>query len=386
MKPIEPAPTVLIGEICRLEYGSNLPGHTRKNGTVPVYGSNGVVGYHDSALTDGRTIIIGRKGSVGEVNVSEVPCWPIDTTYYTTRIAADVDLDWLSFAFRFLRLSRLSESSAIPGINRDDIYSLRISKPPLVEQKRTAAILSQQMAAQRVVHRQAVERTNLANALATAYLRRLFPVRLENGSSAPIGWRQVQLGETSEVVSGITLGRKPRESTTRRVPYLRVANVKEGYLDLLEVKQIDVIEAEFKKWRLQRGDILLTEGGDPDKLGRGTYWSDEIPDCIHQNHIFRVRFDPNIAFPPFVAAQLGSPYGKEYFLRHAKQTTGIASINQKVLRGFPLLLPSVDEQRRISSQLEEHLSAAETLREESSREQRIIERIPAAFLRRAFSY
>jgi type I restriction enzyme S subunit len=88
---------------------------------------------------------------------------------------------------------------------------------------------------------------------------------------------------------------------------------------------------------LEAGDILLTEGGDPDKLGRGAIWRGEIDDCIHQNHIFRVRLHDGGFRPDYVSALLGSAYGKRYFLKAAKQTTGIASINRTQLGHFPVI-------------------------------------------------
>jgi type I restriction enzyme S subunit len=127
------------------------------------------------------------------------------------------------------------------------------------------------------------------------------------------GWRSVPLGKVGEIVSGITLGRKLRSERTRRVPYLRVANVKDGHLDLSDVYEIDATEEEINALCLRVGDLLLTEGGDADKLGRGTLWRGELPLCIHQNHIFRVRFDQERFSPEFIAGQIASPYGKAYF-------------------------------------------------------------------------
>lgn len=179
----------------------------------------------------------------------------------------------------------------------------------------------------------------------------------------PPGWQCVPLGEVGEIVSGVTLGRKLRDSRTHRIPYLRVANVKDAHLDLSDVYEIEASEDEIDKLRLRVGDLLLTEGGDADKLGRGTLWRGELPLCIHQNHIFRVRFDTEQFWPEFIAAQVASPYGKGYFLRHAKQTTGIATINQRVLAGFPLIAPSFTEQQRIASTLREQLAAVERARD-----------------------
>jgi type I restriction enzyme S subunit len=201
----------------------------------------------------------------------------------------------------------------------------------------------------------------------------------------PDGWRRIRLGDVGEIVSGITLGRRVNGVRTRTVPYLRVANVKDGYLDLSDVYGIDATEVEIQKLRLQHGDLLLTEGGDADKLGRGTFWEEQLPECIHQNHIFRVRFDPDRFCPKFLSAQLASPYGKSYFLAHAKQTTGIATINQKVLAAFPLMVPPLAEQQRIASVLEDRLASVERMRLALMDQLAAINKLPAGYLRQAFN-
>ena len=131
---------------------------------------------------------------------------------------------------------------------------------------------------------------------------------------------------------------------TVNVPYLRVANVQAGYLDLSEVKTIDVLPADVEKYTLQQGDILLTEGGDFDKLGRGAIWEHDIPNCIHQNHVFRVRVNKEIVLPLFLNYYLQTAYAKHYFLRAAKRTTNLASINLSQLSALPVFLPSLEMQ------------------------------------------
>ena len=103
-------------------------------------------------------------------------------------------------------------------------------------------------------------------------------------------WPTKTLEEVAEIRSGVTLGRR-LTGRTIRLPYLRVANVQDAHLDLSEIKEVEVLESEADKWKLQHGDLLLTEGGDWDKLGRGTVWHEEIPNCIHQNHLSRPRED-----------------------------------------------------------------------------------------------
>jgi type I restriction enzyme S subunit len=118
-----------MGDICELVYGDALQQHVRKNGDIPVYGSNGQIGLHNIAMTNGTTIIVGRKGSIGEVKYSDVPCWIIDTAYYVKPLV-ETDLKFLYNLLDILNLEKLDKSSAIPGLNRDDVYKLLIALPP----------------------------------------------------------------------------------------------------------------------------------------------------------------------------------------------------------------------------------------------------------------
>lgn len=106
---------------------------------------------------------------------------------------------------------------------------------------------------------------------------------------------------------------------------------------------------EIIQYKLLPDDVLMTEGGDPDKLGRGAIISLPPKDCIHQNHIFRVRLDETRILPRYFSAYLQSPQAKTYFLRAAKQTTGIASINMRQLRGLPTIVPPIEQQLKYVS-------------------------------------
>ncbi|MHA8104646.1 restriction endonuclease subunit S [Aquirufa nivalisilvae] len=153
----------------------------------------------------------------------------------------------------------------------------------------------------------------------------------------------------AEIASGLTKGKKYSGKSTRLVPYMRVANVQDGYLALDDIKDIEATEEEISRYKLEVNDLLLTEGGDPDKLGRGTLWKNQIKECIFQNHIFRVRIrDKYIINPDFLAFQVSSLYGKNYFLKAAKQTSGIASINSTQLKAFPVYLPPIELQNKFS--------------------------------------
>lgn len=163
----------------------------------------------------------------------------------------------------------------------------------------------------------------------------------------PDDWRRVRLEEVAEVRTGLAKGKKDVKDPVRR-PYLRVANVQDGHLDLREVKHITVARAEVDRYTLADGDILLTEGGDADKLGRGTQWRNEVPGCLHQNHIFVVRVRPDQLLPEHLVWLTNSPHGREYFRRCSKQSTNLASINTRQLKRYPLVLPCIVEQRGIA--------------------------------------
>lgn len=123
-----------------LQYGSSLPEVKREDGTVPVYGSNGRVGVHSKPLIKGPGIIVGRKGTIGAVTWSETDFWPIDTTYFVEHDES-IDLRWLYHELQSLGLQRMNTASGTPGLNREEVYKLNISIPPLSEQKKIAEIL-----------------------------------------------------------------------------------------------------------------------------------------------------------------------------------------------------------------------------------------------------
>nr|WP_242518305.1 restriction endonuclease subunit S [Thiorhodovibrio winogradskyi] len=163
----------------------------------------------------------------------------------------------------------------------------------------------------------------------------------------PESWEVLPLSDCAVVQTGIAKGRTVKEEEAVEVPYLRVANVQDGYLDLSEMKSITIRKSEKNRFALQNGDVVLTEGGDFDKLGRGFIWHGQVDNCVHQNHVFAVRPDTERISSEFFAYQSQSPYGKSYFLSVAHKTTNLACINTTKLKAFPLLLPPKDEQNEI---------------------------------------
>lgn len=194
------------------------------------------------------------------------------------------------------------------------------------------------------------QRSVQINRAVTCGLDRAAPLR--NGESGwiesiPEHWKIVPLKHISTVQSGVTLGKNYASSkATKSFPYLRVANVQDGYIDLSTVTEIALPIREAKNHLLRTGDILVTEGGDIDKLGRGNCWDGQIEECLHQNHVFAVRILKRVR-PEFVALITGVSYARRYFTTTANKTTNLASTNKTKLGNLPVPVPPLSEQDAI---------------------------------------
>lgn len=201
----------------------------------------------------------------------------------------------------------------------------------------------------------------------------------------PSEWAWTMLDRIAEIKGGITKDQNRRYSAPARlIPYLRVANVQRGYLDLTEVKEIMATEDEIQELALKLGDILFNEGGDRDKLGRGWVWNNEIPECIHQNHVFRARlFD--MAFNPKFISWYANTFGQQFFFDEGKHTTNLASISMTKLKGLPIPLPPLAEQQKIVEEVERRLSVVDELVKTIEENLRRAERLRQSILKKAFS-
>lgn len=166
----------------------------------------------------------------------------------------------------------------------------------------------------------------------------------------PNEWRKTQLRHCAAIKSGITLGKSYSKDTILiERPYLRVANVQGGYVDLNDLATIEVTPDEDLKYRLHSGDVLMTEGGDRDKLGRGCVWHGEIEPCLHQNHVFAVQTNETILLPEFLEYLTASDVGRSYFDVTAIKTTNLACTSSSKVLAFTIPLPPIEEQIEIVS-------------------------------------
>lgn len=249
---------------------------------------------------------------------------------------------------RIIRLEQ--QTTQMRNLNFRDYLTMPLPVPPPHEQAAIAHILDAvDTALERT--RAAVERArDLDHSLLHELLEKGLEPKRAGIQKHPPHWTIRRVDEVADVGSGVTLGKDVSGFKSVELPYLRVANVQDGHLDLSTVKTIRVRVDEVESYRLEVGDVLMTEGGDIDKLGRGTIWEGQIPNCLHQNHIFRIRPIGKLLDPAFYALVVESDVAKRYFNRVAKRTTNLASTNKTQVRAFRFPVPpTLDEQRQIAA-------------------------------------
>ena len=184
----------------------------------------------------------------------------------------------------------------------------------------------------------------------------------ERPFSAPEEWKWRRLEELLAVSGGVTLGRKLADRNVVSRPYLRVANVQRGKLLLDHMKSLEVPVVELARYRLQSGDLLITEGGDWDKVGRTAIWRGEIAECLHQNHVFRARPLSAEWCSRWTEMYLNAAPARTYFAASSKQTTNLASINMTQLKSCPFPVPPLPEQHRIVAKVDELMALCDRLK------------------------
>jgi len=263
------------------------------------------------------------------------------------------------------------------NISQQSLVEIEVWVPPVAEQERIVAALDVHLSrmdaglagVRSVATRGSILRDRLTEAAAIGGLTTgdrtaayLAPAGADDGilPSLPIGWRWTRLGDIADVVGGVTKdSKKQSDPSFVEVPYLRVANVQRGRLDLTNITTIRVSPAKAERLYLQVGDVLLNEGGDRDKLGRGWIWEGQIPDCIHQNHVFRARVDRDILHPKLLAWHANG-FGKQWCDRNGSQSVNLASISLSKIKLLPVPLPPHEIQDGLVEEVEAHAAALDS--------------------------
>ena len=355
--------TVRLGDICDIVSGGT-PSRSNpefwQDGKIPWIKIGNIKGKHiseaDEYVTqkglDGSSAKMLPKGTIlytifatlGEVGILDIEaCTNQAIAGITVRDPLKVQTEYLYYYLKSKKnyVNEIGRGVAQNNINMSILRNFSVPIPKIEEQKEIVSVLSKE---ETIISARKQQLSALDDLIKARFVE-MFGDPLLN----PMNWKEEKLEEIADIVSGITKGRKVQSTDLYEVPYMAVSNVKDGYIDWTTVKTILATQAEIDQYRLLPNDVLMTEGGDPDKLGRGAIIHEPPSDCIHQNHIFRVRLNQSRITPEFMGQYLQHQKAKRYFLGCAKQTTGIASINMKQLRALPMLMPPIGLQREFAA-------------------------------------
>lgn len=300
----------------------------------------------------------------------------VSTGFAVVRPSNLLDQRFCKYALRANRflweVESRSTGVSYPAINASDLGDIRVRLPELDVQRRIAHYLDRETVRidgligekERMLALLEEKRAALISRVVTRGLDPNVPLKPSGQEwlgEIPAHWGLQRLKQLAEVRGGLTLG-KQYSGELLEYPYLRVANVQDGYLKLDDVLTVEVPGSEAASNLLLYGDVLMNEGGDIDKLGRGCVWRDEISPCLHQNHVFAVR--PHSVDSDWLALWTSTIQAKRYFESRAKRSTNLASISGSNIKELPVPLPPVSEQLAIQNFLAVRHSRLETLRGE----------------------
>jgi type I restriction enzyme S subunit len=305
---------------------------------------------------------------------------------------------WATGYFKSILNNHVNQAS----VSRKALLDTAIVVPPLAEQHRIVAKLDDQLAyiatgmaavqaalASSEVLKHQITGGGACGGLdgADRFPALIEPADVDDGTlpDLPAGWRWRRLGEIADVVGGVTKdSKKQSDPEYVEVPYLRVANVQRGQILLDRVETIRVPAKKAESLRLQVGDVLLNEGGDRDKLGRGWVWEGQIENCIHQNHVFRARISGDVLDPRLLAWHANA-FGKNWCDRNGKQTVNLASISLRRIKLLPVPVPPRSVQEDLVKSIESRLAEVETARQMAQEVSRQGENLRGALLHAAFT-
>lgn len=349
-----------------------------KNELFPYYGATGQVGFTDDFLTNGDYILIGEDAAPFLDYTKDVAYKISGKTWVNNH--AHILKSKLNNDFLLHYLNNFNYNGYVSGTTRLKLTQSRLKQIPI----KIAPLPVQRAIVSKIETLfsdldDGIASLKKAEAQLKIYRQAVLKKAFEGEYNICL------LKDLANIMGGVTKGRKLEGKATTELPYLRVANVQDGFLDLSIIKYIKVLVTDLEKYRLIEGDVLFTEGGDRDKLGRGTVWKNEVTNCIHQNHIFRARIkDEDELNPYFLTYFAQSPTGKNFFFKNGKHTTNLASINKTILSNLPVPIPSIQKQKKIIQGIETRLSVCDQVEQSIKESLEKAKALRQSILKKAF--
>ena len=327
-----------LGDAVELAYGKSLPKNGRsQTGLVPVYGSNGITGWHDVAIVNQPTVIVGRKGSAGVVQYVDRPCYPIDTTYFVRpRAGFQFDAKFLFFLLKKLDLSRLKTATGVPGLTREDAYREIISFPSIEEQHSIVDLLSR---AESIV-RMRREAQGKAAELAPAIFLEMFGDPVAN----PKGWRKAKLGDYLTIDSAV---RTPDLVSDASFPCIGADSIESGTGRIVSWPTVEQIRPISGKHHFAKNDVLYSKIR---PALRKVIVAPESGFCSAD--MYPLRPKSGTATPEFVAILLLSNAFTEYAVGVSARAQ-MPKVNRETLFAYEHPMPPIKLQETFANRMQD---------------------------------
>ena len=324
-----------VGDIIKIKYGKGLPSKNRKEGNVPVFGSSGVVGYHNSFVAKGPGLIIGRKGNIGSVYLSKTNFFPIDTVFYAEEVN---DAHFMYYLLSQVNLQQLMSDSAVPGLNINFLKNVFIPYPPSPEQTRIATVLSwfDDLIENKKRQNEILEK--VAMAIFKSWFVDFEPFKNEEfvyseelGKEIPKGWEVEELGEFVSTQYGFTASGEE----TGKIKLLRIKDINKAFvIDWDSVPFCNIINDIFPKYQLKNMDIVISRIGDIGKVAI----IENPPLSVFASYLIRLKIKNHKLTPYYLYYWLKAPDYQEYIQGAAEGSTR-PNTNAEVIKAGPILIP-----------------------------------------------
>ena len=376
----------LVTVLDRMRVPLNKAEREKRLGSVPYYGATGPVDWIDEALFDEELLLLGEDGAPfldpnkRKSYIIRGPSW-VNNHAHVLRALGDLTtsyylkhyLDFIDYGPHVTGTTRLK-------LTQRAMRSIPIGIPSVAEQERIVAAIEEHFA-----------RLDAVEATLQMGLQRLVTLKsavlveaFHSNRGLPSHRNWATLGDIAEVRGGIQKQPK-RRPNEHPAPFLRVANVLRGELRLDEVHQIELFDGELEKYRLHVGDLLVVEGnGSPQQIGRAACWEGEIADCVHQNHLIRVRPGPSLV-PRYLALYWNAPHTASVLRDVASSTSGLYTLSTAKVKSIPVPLAPLPEQRRIADEVDQHLETYSRLERSIQRALSRLRSVRRSVLAMAFS-
>ncbi|EDX73396.1 Type I restriction modification DNA specificity domain protein [Coleofasciculus chthonoplastes PCC 7420] len=380
---------VTLGDLLRFNYGKSLPERARSGAGFPVYGSNGIVGYHDEPLTDGETLIIGRKGSVGEVHFSPGACFPIDTTYYVDQFHGMPTRYWF-YQLKNLGLSELDKATAIPSLNRKDAYRVQIHLSPLNEQKRIAdkldALLARVDACRDRLIRVSFIIQQLRQAILTDGISGKITQYWSKNNAENLAYNHQNIvGKLSDFADVIDPNPSHRYPSYKggTIPILateQMSGLNDWDTSSAKLIKYDFYEARKAAHDFLNDDIIFARKG---RLGLARNPPQNIR-YVFSHTVFIIRVKADNILPSYLLWFLRQEFCIDWLLSEMNSNAGVPTLGKSVMERLPITIPDYAEQQEIVQCIEKLYAYADRIEARYQNALTRVEQLTPTLLSKAF--